>query len=75
MDSASRQSERPTPSPRSLAARLRRWYAGGERGLLQLCETEDAPEAVKAAARRWFERGYARFDVICNLLESYDEDR
>lgn len=52
-----------------LAKRLRKWYDGGEKGLISLCETEDAPDAVIAAARRWYSQGFARLDAICKELE------
>ncbi len=58
---------------KELAARLRKWYAGGEKGLLTLCEIEGAPPAVIAQAKNWYKKGYARFDAIVKELEKDDE--
>lgn len=63
----------PLQSNKELAARLRRWYAGGEKGLLTLCEIEGAPPAVIAQAKNWYKKGYARFDAIVKELEKNDE--
>lgn len=52
-----------------LANRLRVWYEGGKRGMQTVCETEGAPEAVKQAAHRWYEKGQARLDAIIKEIE------
>lgn len=63
------QSRSKRPTNKELADQLRRWYKGGERGCLHICEREDAPQAVKDHVEGWFKRGRARFDAIVALLE------
>jgi hypothetical protein len=64
--------KRPRPSNKELAEQLRKWYKGGERGCLHICEREDAPQAVKDHVQDWFKRGRARFVCIIDLLEQED---
>lgn len=57
-----------TPSPSKVADRLEKWYAGGERGILIICDNEDVPQSVKDAVRHWYEQGHKRFDVLVELV-------
>ena len=59
---------------KKLAARLRKWYSGGEKGMMTVCEEEDV-EGIKKAINRWFELGHKRFEAIVDLIEKLDEPR
>lgn len=48
----------------NLADRLEDWYAGGEKGLLTICDDEDVPQVVKNAVRHWYKQGRIRFDGL-----------
>ena len=54
---------------KALADRLRHWYANGEKKMVEICEREDAPEAVKDEVRRWYEQGHKRLDAIARAVE------
>ncbi len=54
---------------KEIAERLQKWYDGGRKGMITICETEGAPEAVKAAVHRWYDMGAKRLDCIIEELE------
>ena len=56
-----------------LSDKFENWYAAGEKGLLTVCEREDAPEAVKIAVHRWFMLGRRRFDVLVDEVKELEK--
>jgi hypothetical protein len=59
---------------KGLSKRLVDWYDGGERGLLTICETDGAPQAVTDAVRRWFELGRLRMQAIADEIEEAGDE-
>jgi hypothetical protein len=59
---------------RELAERLKKWYKGGRKGMITLCETEGASESVKKAVHHWYDMGAKRLDCIIEELEKLGEE-
>ena len=67
-------SDKQTPSPyKEIGERLRKWYRGGQQGLMTVCDTDGAPQSVKDAVNRWYEQGWARLRAIIDDLEKLDD--
>jgi len=40
--------------------------------MLTICDTEGAPQSVKDAVQRWYDKGRARLDAIADDLEKIE---
>jgi hypothetical protein len=60
--------------PHKAADRLEEWYAGGEKGMLTICDNEDAPQSVKDAVRHWYKEGRKRFDVLVGIVRELEDE-